>query len=169
MLENSYMKATLLFLFLFSNLAISSTDPLKNIELITPSSDVVRTSLAYKSADIIRGLSGMKPDDFNADQGKFFFYFSNDWRTFWMRETFFNLDIIYLDPNLKIIRIVRDMPFYEGRQYNRIPRAPSIKSRHVLEMKASSEISARLNVGDQLIWKSSLSMKRTAQLMWQRL
>jgi uncharacterized membrane protein (UPF0127 family) len=176
------MKLNLLFLFLFvacgksattplpaeperMNIETTLQDPLKDIELITPSSAVIRTSLAYKAADKRKGLSGVRSEAFDEDQGKLFFYFSDARRTFWMRETYFNLDIIYLDKNLTIIEMVRDLPFYEGRRDSRIPRAPSIRSRHVLEMKANSPISSQLSLGDQLQWRSSLSMEETARRM----
>lgn len=146
----------------------AEVDPLKDVELVTPSQDIVRTSLAYKSADIYRGLSGVRPENFADDQAKLFYYFYSDWRTFWMLETYFDLDIIYLDKSLKITDIVRDLPFYTGTSTRRVPRAPETYSRHVLEMKSTSPIAEKLQIGDRLIWKSSLSMQETERRMKRR-
>lgn len=140
-------------------------DPLKYVELKTPSGDVIRTSIAYKPDDQQQGLSGVRSEDFATDEGKLFFYFSEATRTFWMPNTFFALDVFYLDENLEIDRIVRDLPFYQGTSNEDIPRAPAVNSRHVLEMKADSEIANEINVGDSLDWQSSVSLENIEDLM----
>lgn len=142
-----------------------TANPLEEIILITPSGDPVQTSLAYKKTDLQRGLSGIPSQDFNNDQGKLFYYFTEATRTFWMPNTFFALDVFYLNSELEIERIVRDLPAYNGTNEEDIPRAPAIKSRHVLEMKATSPIADDLQVGDKLIWQSSLTMEETEEAM----
>lgn len=139
----------------------TNRNPLKYVELITPSGSVVKTSIAYTTAEKTKGLQGVKDSEFDEDQGKLFFYHTTTARSFWMPNTFFDLDIIYLDENLKILDIVPDLPHYEGSISSQTPRAPSIVSRHVLEMKASSPISSSLKVGDRLEWKSPLTLRQT--------
>ena len=138
-------------------------DPLKNVELISPDNSTIKTRIAYKSADQTKGLQGIKESEFNENEGMLFFYLTEASRTFWMPNTYFNLDLIYLDEDMKIIDIVRNLPHYTGTVDSEIPRAPTIRSRHVLEMKAGSVISSRLNVGDSLQWKSSLSLPQTEE------
>jgi len=139
----------------------TNRNPLKYVELITPSGAVVKTSIAYTSSEKTQGLQGVRDSEFNEDQGKLFFYHTTTARSFWMPNTYFDLDIIYLDENLKVLDIVADLPHYEGNNSSQTPRAPSIISRHVLEMKASSIISSTLKVGDILEWKSPLTLKQT--------
>jgi len=112
----------------------------------------------------MQGLSGVKPEDFAHDQGMLFFYLADEERHFWMPDTYFDLDLFYLDHELRILDIVRKLPHYIGRSNPQlIPRARSVWSRHVLEMKSGSPIAQKLQVGDQLKWKSSLDLKMTEE------
>jgi uncharacterized membrane protein (UPF0127 family) len=139
-----------------------SQKPLKQVELITPSNESIQTTLAISHKDQEQGLSGVKPEDFSEDQGLLFFYLQEDLKHFWMPDTYFDLDLFYLDKDLKIIDIIRKLPFYVGRAHpNLIPRARSIWCRHVLEMKASSKISQKLKIGDVLKWQGKYSLSET--------
>lgn len=150
-----------------SETTTASRDPLKVVYLVTPDGHDVDASIAYRPADQQQGLSGVKPENFNNQMGKLFMYFKDAARVFWMPDTYFALDIIYLDQNLVIKDIVWALPAYSGNVNSEIPRAPSITSRHVLEMKAGSPISASLREGDKLEWKSSLSLSETLKKMQQ--
>ncbi|WP_408097343.1 DUF192 domain-containing protein [Peredibacter sp. HCB2-198] len=133
-------------------------DPLKEVDLVTPQGETVKTSLAYTKDDQLDGLQHVQDSEFSEDQGKLFFYLKDAARTFWMPNTYFNLDIIYLDEDLKIVDIVWNMPHYTDDLNSEIPRAPTITSRHVLEMKAGSPASSQLKIGDSLKWNSSLTL-----------
>lgn len=139
----------------------TSKDPLKDVELVSPDGSTIRTSIAYTPKDQTDGLQNVLDSEFDEDEGKLFFYLTTSSRTFWMPNTYFDLDIIYLDENLKIIDIVWDMPHYTGEVNSEIPRAPSIRSRHVLEMEAGSPVSSKLKIGDTLKWESSLTLDQT--------
>jgi uncharacterized membrane protein (UPF0127 family) len=139
----------------------TNRNPLKYVELVSPSEGVIKTSIAYTNAEKTKGLQGVRDSEFNEDQGKLFFYHTTTARSFWMPNTYFDLDLIYLDENLKVLDIVPDLPHYEGNVSSEIPRAPSIASRHVLEMKASSSISSTIKIGDVLEWKSPLTLRQT--------
>ncbi len=153
---------TLLLLFTLWSCQSESQDPLKNLKLVTPSGEVIETSLVYTIKDQTQGLSGVKNEDFKANQGMLFFYLEDDEKNFWMPDTYFDLDIIFLDKNLKIVDIIRKLPHYIGRNNQElIPRARPVWSRHALELKADSPFSHKLKVGDSLEWKSSLSLEET--------
>lgn len=144
-------------------------DPLKYVKLVSPTEDVIEASIAYTSKDQQKGLQNVQPEDFKDNEGKLFFYLRTSPRTFWMPNTYFNLDIFYLDENLTIIDIVWNLEHYTGNTNSEIPRAPRITSRHVLEMKSGSTISSRLKVGDRLEWSSPLSLQQTESKIRQRL
>ena len=144
-------------------------NPLEDVVLKTSSGDNIQTSIAYTKDDQLDGLQHVQDSEFADDQGKLFFYLNESARTFWMPNTYFNLDIIYLDEDMKIIEIVWDMPHYTGDVNAEIPRAPTITSRHVLEMKAGSPISSQLKVGDRLEWQSSLTLDQTESRIEERL
>jgi uncharacterized protein len=145
-----------------SRISSNQQRPLKSIELITPSGDVVRTRLAYDSKAQEQGLSGLKPEDFKDDEGMLFFYLADDERHFWMPDTYFDLDLFYLDKELKIIDVIRKLPFYVGRSHlDLVPRARGVWCRHTLEMKSTSSIAQRLKMGDTLKWKADISLEET--------
>lgn len=137
-------------------------NPLKKVELITPSGESIETTVAITPAEQEQGLSGVKPEDFEANQGMLFFYLSEDERHFWMPDTYFELDLFYLDKDLKIIDIIRKLPFYVGRANpDQIPRARGVWCRHTLEMKSASAIAEKLKLGDVLKWKGAYSPEQT--------
>jgi uncharacterized membrane protein (UPF0127 family) len=153
---------TLLCLFSLISCQSESQDALKNIELKTPSGETIKTTLVFTPDEMQQGLSGRQASDFSDQEGMMFFYLAEDEKHFWMPDTYFDLDLIYLDKDLKIIDIIRKLPFHIGKANPElIPRARGVWSRHVLEMKATSQISAKLKVGDQLIWVSKLSIEET--------
>lgn len=134
----------------------------QTVELITPTGESIETILAITTEDQTQGLSGVKPEDFKDNQGMLFFYLEEDERHFWMPDTYFDLDLFYLDKNLKIIDIIRKLPHYVGRANpGLIPKARAVWARHVLEMKSSSPMAAKLAVGQTLQWKSSRSLSET--------
>lgn len=138
----------------------NAQNPLKTGELITPSGETIETTLAVTPTEQEQGLSGIQPEDFSQSQGMLFFNLSDDERNFWMPDTYFDLDIFYLDESLKILDIVRKLPHYKGRANPQlIPRARGVWCRHVLEMKASSKISSGLKIGDTLKWKGEQNLQ----------
>lgn len=153
---------TLLVLLSLWSCQSESRNPLKTIELKTPAGDLIKTTLVYTPKDMEQGLSGTKAEDFSDEQGMLFFYLVDDEKNFWMPDTYFDLDLIYLDKDLKINDIIRKLPHYIGRANpDLIPRARSVYGRHVLEMKSTSAISNRLKIGDQLQWISSMGLEET--------
>ena len=146
-----------------------SRDPLKKVELVTPTGVKINTTLAISESDQNQGLSGIREDDFEDNQGMLFFYTEDFEKYFWMPDTYFDLDLFYLDKDLKIIDIVRRAPHYVGRanpEY--IPRIRGVWCRHVLEMKSSSPIAKTLKIGDKFRWNSSLSLQETENKVKQK-
>jgi uncharacterized protein len=138
--------------------------------LVTPKGESVNTRVVYREQDHIQGLSGVKPDDFANNDGMLFWYLEEGMRQFWMPDTYFDLDLFFLDKDLKITDIIRKLPHYVGRHNESlIPRAREVWSRHVLEMKASSNISASLHIGDQLKWKGELSLSEAEEKIFREL
>jgi uncharacterized membrane protein (UPF0127 family) len=155
---------TLLLLLSLSACQSESQDPLKSLELQTPAGELIQTSLVYMPKDMEQGLSGVKPENFSDNQGMLFFYLNDQEMHFWMPDTYFDLDLFFLDKDLKILDIIRKLPFYVGRANpDLIPKARGTWGRYVLEMKATSPVSAKLKIGDQLQWKSSLNLQETEE------
>jgi hypothetical protein len=129
-------------------------DPKNWAWLIAPQ-DKILVKLAIDLETQVRGLSGTRDSEWPDDQGMLFIYDEDGEHGFWMPDTYFDLDLIFLDGNFKIIDIERKVPHFIGRYpEDRIPRARVVWSRHVLEMKAKSAVSQKLKVGDQLRFQS---------------
>lgn len=121
--------------------------------LIAPQ-DKILVKLAISDKDQRRGFSGIRNDEWPADDGILFLFDYDDVREFWMPDTFFDLDLFYLDGKFKVIGLERSLPHFMGRDRDRVPRARPTVARHVLELKSSSKVSQRLKVGDQLRFES---------------
>ena len=81
-----------------------------------------------------------------------FFYFKNEGpRRFWMPDTYFDLDIFFLDNQFKVIALERKVPHHPGRK-EPIPRTKTYMARHVLEIPSDSPIAQYIEKGSELKW-----------------
>jgi len=138
------------------------------IILITPQGHEIQTAIAVTLEEQQKGLSGIADSDFAPNQGLFFYYTEEDYRNFWMPDTYFDLDLFYLDKDLRIIDIVRRLQHYKGKANPElIPRARPVWCLHVLEMKHDSTIAKSLQLGDLLKIKDS--QRSTSEYLKQKL
>lgn len=70
--------------------------------------------LAITRLEHSKGLSGIKPSDFSVNDSMLFVNDRMGERRFWMPDTYFNLDIIFLDSDLKIVGIEKNVPMHPG-------------------------------------------------------
>jgi len=127
-----------------------------------PNGKKIETYLAVTTAEQTQGLSGLKPFHFSKDDSMLFAYSSDDYRRFWMLDTYFDLDIYFLDKNLKIIKAQKSLKHHKGKEnQSSVARTATIFCRHVLEMRADSPLSQSMKEGDLLKWISSPSLSQT--------
>lgn len=90
-----------------------------------------------KDLDQQIGMSGRK--SFPKQQGLLFVYPYSGPKQFWMPDTYFNLDIIFLDQNLKVVAVERNVPSHPGRSESLKPiyRTKTYLSQYILEIEAS--------------------------------
>lgn len=146
------MRKLLAFLTLFLLLSCNGArlSHLKS-KITTAAGHEVEVYLAITAAEQEQGLSGVQDSDFKDNEGMLFYYPSPRDMHFWMPDTYFNLDLIFLDGNFKVIDIIRSLAHHKGRNNeNLIPRARGVWAHHVLEMKASSKLAKEIKIGDQL-------------------
>ncbi len=137
----------------------SSFEDFREVQFLNPRGDVLNVRIAIGPYETSLGLSGVHPENFKDNQGLFFFFHQEEDRVFWMPDTYFNLDIIFLDENLKVVHLEKNFPFHPGRSERPpIPRTPVIKCRYVLEIKAGSQFGRVLNKGDNLVMRSEYSL-----------
>jgi uncharacterized membrane protein (UPF0127 family) len=128
----------------------------------TPEGKSLTAILAITASEHERGLSAVKPQEWPVDHAMFFASLEDNYRTFWMPDTYFDLDIFFLDKDLKIVAIERKVAHHPGRENeSTIARTRSYLCRHVLEMSSDSSLSLSLNVGDKLSWMESISLEQT--------
>ena len=124
-------------------------------QMSNPSSQKVNVRLALTRMEHSRGLSGIKASDFPDTQSMLFVNDHMGDRRFWMPDTYFNLDIMFLDSNLKIVGIERNVPAHPGMDEPPVIfRTKTYKAQFVLETKSSAPFSKNLKVGDKLKWIS---------------
>ncbi|MBL6988712.1 MAG: DUF192 domain-containing protein [Bacteriovoracaceae bacterium] len=121
-----------------------------------PFGATIEVDLAISPKDQKSGLSGVKNEKFATNRGLLFIYKKMGPRVFWMPNTYFNLDIIFLDDKFKVVDIERNMPAHPGlKQPPAITTTKQVNAQFVLEMKASSPIASKIGKGMQLKWISS--------------
>lgn len=86
----------------------------------------------------------------NKDKGMLFFFSKNAKHSFWMKDTFIPLDIVWLDQNKRIATI---MPGILPCKTEQCPvYTPDKDARYVLEVGSGVTIELGLKVGDQAIF-----------------
>ena len=127
---------------------------LKNLgqkEIKLPSGKTLTTYLAISDEEQQQGLSGLKLADFPQDATMLFIFPETGPRRFWMKDTYFNLDILFLDSDYKILARDNDMPAYPGdKEPQFIPRTRTVEATYVLEIRADSPWSKELKVGEKV-------------------
>tara|TARA_R110000868_G_scaffold110286_1_gene298992 strand:- start:28930 stop:29529 length:600 start_codon:yes stop_codon:yes gene_type:complete len=136
-------------------------DSVRRFNLGHPSGRLIKTVLLYSVKEHEVGLSGTKDTEFDDNEGVLFWYDALGVRRFWMPDTYFNLDLVFLDSNLRIIDIDKDLEAHPGREEPpAIKFSKSVRARHVLEIKTSSDFAKSLKVGDQLQVLSPLNLSQ---------
>ncbi len=149
-----YRPKLIIFLCLISFLGgcnASTSDHLKNYEvkkLILPSGKSIKVYLAQTVEQQRLGLSGIKPEDFGKNEAMLFPWHEMKMRQFWMPNTFFDLDIIFMNGENYIIDIHRGLKHYKGQGTRaQVPLSKEVYSQNILEVRADSPISKELKPG----------------------
>jgi uncharacterized membrane protein (UPF0127 family) len=134
-----------------------------------PSGDLLRTTLAISDAEQTRGLSGTLSSQWGADQAMLFLYKEQAPRRFWMPDTYFDLDIFFLNVvknGFKVIDLQRNVPHHPGRSVPpEIATTRTVTSQMVLELRADSLISKKIEVGHFIEWKSSVDLQALVEAL----
>ena len=137
-------------------LAIGQTLP----QLQLPTGENVDIEIVTSVPDQTKGLSGRKVNTFPKNRGMLFLYQKDGPRQFWMPNTYFDLDIFFLDKNYKILAVERKVKAHPGRDTPPpIARTKVHYCRHVLELRADSKISKKIKVGSTLKWSRHPKIK----------
>ncbi len=134
-----------------------------NFQMKNPYGNTVELKLALNKAEHSKGLSGLKSQDFKDSMGMLFVNAEMGSRRFWMPDTYFNLDIIFLDRDLKIVAIEKNVPAHPGMgEPPAIYKTETYTAQFVLETKAGALFGKKLKKGDQLKFTGSTSLSEIA-------
>lgn len=122
---------------------------------------VARVSLALTPETQARGLSGVRPEEFADDRGMLFVYAREGPRRFWMPDTHFDLDIVFLDGDLRVVAVERGVPRHPGRA---VPPPIAVtgthRAKYVLEVRSGAPLARGLGRGSRLVWDSEPPLRR---------
>lgn len=123
----------------------------KTTTLSTNTGKIIKTYIASSAQQQTQGLSGIKPHELADNEAMLFEYDREGPRSFWMPNTFTDLDIFFLDSNYKVLYVDRNVPAHPGMtEPPAIARTRTVFAHHVLELKATSPLSKEIKVGDTL-------------------
>jgi uncharacterized membrane protein (UPF0127 family) len=154
-LTEKLLKLIIFFLVFHTTVFAKTSFSMKNA-----ANNIVHLRLAISKEDQTRGLSGLRPADFKNNEGMLFINAEESPRTFWMIDTYFNLDIIFLDKNLTIVGMEKNVPAHPGKdEPPLIFRTNTYQSQFVLETKSDAPFCNGLKIKDRLkfIGKPNLS------------
>lgn len=140
-------------LIIFTFFILSASCNAQNItsRFITKSKEVIFLEISSTDQEKQKGLSGRKEKSFPLNRGMLFIYKNSSPKKFWMPDTYFNLDIFFMNKNFKITHIERNVPHHPGyKEPPKIYRTKPYKARYVLEMNSKSKIAKTLEIGEQL-------------------
>lgn len=92
-----------------------------------------------------RGLMYRKAGYLQPDHGMLFIFPEEKVHSFWMKNTYLALDMIFVNEGLKVVGVLRDVPILNTK-----PRKVNKKSTFVIELLAGSAEKHRIDVGAEL-------------------
>lgn len=88
-------------------------------------------------------------EEINDNQGMLFVFEEENPRSFWMKNTYISLDILFLDKDLRVVKIIENLePLREWPYYN-----SDFPAKYALELKAGAVEKNSLEIGDELYVK----------------
>lgn len=157
-ITHNLLKRNLFLLFFLLTTAVFANGK-EVFSMKNPYGNKIELKLALTRAEHAKGLSGLKPKEFSKTAGMLFVNPGMGPRRFWMPDTFFNLDIIFLDNDLKVVAIEKNVPAHPGMQEPPvIYKTDTYNAQFILETKAGAPFSRKLKKDDVLKFTGSTSL-----------
>lgn len=142
--------------------ARSRLDTLAKAKLVLPSGKTISVFVAQTDEQQQIGLSGLMPGDFEENESMIFPGDFPSVRQFWMPDTHFDLDIFFLNKDLYVLDVHRNVPHFPKREpRSKVPLSKAVYSQHVLEIKSSSDIAKEIKPGMMLKWSGDSRLLQT--------
>jgi len=117
-------------------------------ELTLPDGFVVRAELALTPETQSKGL--MFRQELPPDRGMLFVFPRMEMKAFWMKNTFIDLDMVFLDSDLKVLRVFHRVPRSRPDQPESEVARASAPAACVLELPAGAARAHRVKPGAKL-------------------
>ncbi len=124
--------------------------------IITPNNIEISVSWAVSNQEKQTGLSRLAKEKMPLNAGLLFVYPSPTQLKFWMPETLFDLDIVFLDSDFRVIA-VETLKHHTASSGPNIPTTKTYTGQYVLELHASMAKKLKISKGSILKWKKPLS------------
>lgn len=117
----------------------------REAELTLPDGTRIWAELALTAAEQERGL--MFRESLPADSGMLFVFADGGVKGFWMKNTFVDLDMVFLDAGMKVLRVFHRVPCSRADQPESEVARVSAPAAEVLELAAGTARAHRLKPG----------------------
>ncbi len=114
-----------------------------------PNGKMIETYVADTLDKQTQGLSGTAREEIKDFQGMIFTYSAPSQKQFWMPNTYFDLDIFFLDRNFNIVHVDRGVKAHPSTQ-EPVPRSSIVYAQNILELAADSPLSQEIKKGMRL-------------------
>lgn len=132
--------------------------------LLTPSGKKLYISWAVSNQEKMKGLSDLPPTNMAKNQGLLFYYEQSSQKVFWMPNTHFDLDIIFLNKKFEIVAIESNVKHFPSKSpESKIPRTRPHFARYVLELHANQAKEHGLKKGSILKWQNKSKVMKFIQ------
>ncbi len=110
--------------------------------------DCIKVELAQTQAERSRGLQFRK--SMGQDEGMLFIFPESRRQSFWMKDTFLSLDIIWMDAGKRIVFMIPNIPPCETEKCP--VYTPDSEAKFVLEVNAGVAAELGIGTGDQAVF-----------------
>jgi uncharacterized membrane protein (UPF0127 family) len=99
--------------------------------------------------DTKRSLGLMFRKSMAEDEGMLFIFPTEEYQSFWMRNTELSLDMIFVNAKNEIVTIIKNAEPFSEKSF------PSTKpAKYVVEVNAGYTSNYGINLGDKIVWRS---------------
>ena len=146
------LKFYLYFIFVIINFPLNASE-CKNIKfskteifIVNKRNDkIIKFSVDLADTKLKREIGLQCKKDLKENEGMLFVWNSEEQRFFWMKNTKFHLDIIFINSDFKIVDI-----FFNAKPFSLINISSSRKAQYVLELNKGIFKNLDLMIGDRL-------------------
>lgn len=134
-----------------------------------PDGASLRILLALSDAAKTTGLSGIANEAFADDGALLMVFINNKQRAIHMGDVYFNLDIFFLNDELTVVGLQRNLSAHPGKtEPPAIDYSKWVYTRHILEMRSGTKYANQIKRGTRLNWTSQPAAKDIERCMADR-